>query len=173
MLGVYATYMELAFEWVFIVAGRFLTTALLASTLPATAFSMGRLLMIALGFSALLPKKHDILCFFQRLSASFLCGLVHFIGSSSPIFRLLFGTLFLLRFNYWVLSSFCGCEMAATSLWHWYPLGLAVLLLPLVCYLLGRSGLRFLPRFGSKFVGWRLASDSAVALSFLHWLRCV
>ena len=90
MLGVYATFMALAFGWVFIVAGRFLTTALLASALPATAFSIGRFLMIALGFPALLPKKHDILCFFQRLSASFLCGLVHFIGSSLSICRLLF-----------------------------------------------------------------------------------
>ena len=90
MLVVYATSMELAFECVFIVAGRFLTTSLLVSASPAIAFSMGRFLMIALGFPTLLPKKHDILCFFQRLSASLLCGLVHFIGSSSQIFRLLF-----------------------------------------------------------------------------------
>ena len=90
MLGVYATSMELAFEWVYIVAGRFLTTAWLVSALPATACSMGHFLMIALGFSALLPRKHDILCFFQWLSASFFYGLVHFIGSSLSIFRLLF-----------------------------------------------------------------------------------
>ena len=73
----------------YIGAGRSVTTALLVSALPASALSMGRFVMFALGFPALLPKKHDILCFFQRLSASFLCGLVHFIGSTLPIFRLL------------------------------------------------------------------------------------
>ena len=56
MLGVYATSLELVFEWVYIGAGRSVTTALLVSALPASALSMGRFLMFALGFPALLPK---------------------------------------------------------------------------------------------------------------------
>ena len=54
-----------------------LTAALLLRTLcPSTAYSLGRRVISALGLPALLPKKHDALCFFLRHSASYLCGLV-------------------------------------------------------------------------------------------------
>ena len=44
---------------------------------------MGRIVTFALGLPALLPKKHDELCFFLRHSASFVCGLV--LSSASLI----------------------------------------------------------------------------------------
>ena len=107
---------------------------------------MERFVTFALGLPALLPKKHDILCFFLRHSASYLCGLVL---SSASLIAACCSPGFCSFVRFWCLSL------------YW-----SALVLFYGCYF----------RRGDVAARIEVLEDwhfDSFALSFLYWLCCV